>query len=464
MNSNSQGQPQVSNGQPQVSGAPQVGSQTPSQVTPTSGVAKLESGSSPLDFIERNLAKAGATFAEQKRSSEAVPQVPVPAATTTPTQVAAPSNPQATSTPYDLNPTLGKEGDKGEQKGETLPAAGDTATGDADFDIETAAPAAENFKKLRTKYKETTKTLSTIQDEKKTLEEKLAKYETGEIVPEILQEKENRIQELSHYEKLHNLKFSPEYQESFIAPIEETESKLVTLAEEYGIPKETINSALNASNKDLNQFLSNHFDDVAAIEAKQLINNLRNLKQGAAEAEKQPLEALASLREEHTKINEVRDVERKNKIADSSRNAWTKALLKIREEGKASELIMRESDPEFNDKIVKPIVTAAAQEYGKLVTILAESGLKHLTEDAAYALARMTQLAHASAVSIQSRDAAIQHADEIERNTSKLVPYTRPSIGGGRSTQAAAPVGSAPKSPAEAGRAITQSILSERQG
>lgn len=443
-------------------------------VVQTVTAPKLESGTSPLDFIERNLAKAGAAFVDQKtKSSPAasllspeVPQKPIQPQVNQevkPSQIVAPPGTPDTSIQYEIDPQpptpdKGKEAPK--QEGVDTGVSADTDTSDTEFDTENQVPAAENFKKLRTKYKETAKTLATLQEEKRIAEEKLLKYETGEIVPEILQEKENRIKELSHYEKLHNLKFSPEYQENFIEPIKETETKLLSIAEEYNIPPQAISDALSLSNKDLNNFLSNHFDDVAAIETKQLINQLRDLKNSAAEAEKKPLEALEALQAEHTKVLQVKDIERKNKIADNSRNAWTKALLDIRGEGKAKELIMDSNNPEFNEKVVKPLVTAAAQEYGKLVTLLAESGLKNLNEEAAYALARMTQLAHASAVSIASREAALEHADELERNTAKIAGYTRPSIGGGGGGNGASSGPPTPRTPQEAGRQLAHSLLS----
>ena len=73
----------------------------------------------------------------------------------------------------------------------------------------------------------------------------------------------------------------------------------------------------------------------------------------------------------------------------------------------------------------------AASEYGKIVTMLAENGLEHLPKDLAKALARMVQLAHASAIAIETRAAAERELNEISENNTRNTRYIRPSIGGG---------------------------------
>ena len=69
-------------------------------------------------------------------------------------------------------------------------------------------PGAEHFKKLRTSHREVKKTLAEKIREAEELKDKVTKYETGEIVPDLIRQKDEEIARLSSYEKLVNLKGS----------------------------------------------------------------------------------------------------------------------------------------------------------------------------------------------------------------------------------------------------------------
>lgn len=291
-------------------------------------------------------------------------------------------------------------------------------------------PVAENFKRLRTKLKETSKTLKGFQEEKAKLEKEIESYKTGKVVPEALQGMEDRVKELEHFERIHSLKTSRAYQEQYIKPLSELKTKLGALAADYDIPPEYMNDALNITNKaDLNRFLSQHFDDVGALEVKQLITQAKELQGKAVEAEKEPAQALARLEEENQNRMAFEDSQRLESISSSSKHAFTEALGAIKQEGKYHELIIDPEDAEHNETYVKPLISAASKEFGKLVTVLANSGLKTLNHEAAYALAMSVLRAHASAVSVQTREAAARYAHEIENNTRRTSSMVRPAIG-----------------------------------
>lgn len=404
---------------------------------------------SPLDFIKKNLRPT-------VNPDEPKPETLEPA-----------KIPDKPVTEYNLNPKK-EDLKKDESTGIETLGIGDGKIGDEvseTFD-EDSNPIAENFKKLRTKLKETSTTLrSTIEENEKTKKE-LEKYRTGEVVPEMLQEKENEIARLSTFEKLHNLKMSKAYQEKYIKPLTENRNKLSEIAKDYGIPeertKEFIDTALNLTNRaDRNRFLSEHFDEVGALEVKDILNKISETELGARAAENEPAKMLEELEHEHQKILEQKSKEKIHYIKEKSQNAWVKSLLNIREEGVMEELIYKENDPEHNERWATPIVTKAAQEYGKIVTMLAECGLESLPDDLAYALARMSQLAHASAASAYTRTAALKHATEIEENTKRTNGYMRPSIGspgsGGGGVEARKP-----SSPLEAADVLLNSVLRTR--
>lgn len=326
-------------------------------------------------------------------------------------------------------------------------------------------PAAENFKRIRTKLRETTKNLKEIETAKTKAESELADFKTGKVLPEVLVEKQAEIDRLSYFEKIHNLKGSKEYKQKFIEPAKQINEQLKAIATDYGLPEDVLDTASKIqSRKELNEFLSDHFDDVGAAEVKLLINKAQQIEANAKEAEKEPIKALASLQEEHKIINEAQAGERKARIANSARDAWVSSLTDIRKEGKIHELIMRENDPDHNEKIAKPVITAASHEYGKFVKMFADLGIENLPTELANALAKSCLLSHASAIAIHTRDSAIKYATEIEQNTSRLSQYSRPSIGGGVGGSTNAPQQQPrAKSTEEAAEAHINSILQRQR-
>jgi hypothetical protein len=119
----------------------------------------------------------------------------------------------------------------------------------------------------------------------------------------------------------------------------------------------------------------------------------------------------------------------------------------------------QEGDVDHNNKVVKPIVEAAASEYGKLVKELVANGLEELLKPLASALSRLCQLAHASAVAIDSRERAISMAEELQTNTQRTNRYARPSVSGkvgsGKTSQNGT---GGPSSPMEAAESILRQI------
>ena len=239
---------------------------------------------------------------------------------------------------------------------------------------------AKNFERLRAKAKETKKKLLELEPEVATLREKVSKFEKGELIPDVLREKEQEIQRLSQYEKVVNLKSSKEYQEKYVKPLSESQAKLKEMFVDYGIPeesaKELVGKALSFDKQsELNSFLSEHFDALGAIEVKQLVNSAKAIQQEARKLEESPEETISNLVRESEAIRAAKDHERKVKVASTAKGAWAKELMQIRSEKKIPELIRHETDENFNKNIVDPILTQASTEYSRLITEIANAGL-----------------------------------------------------------------------------------------
>lgn len=322
-----------------------------------------------------------------------------------------------------------------------------------------------NFSKLRQKTKEYKQQKIELETQVSDLQNKVKAYETGEALPEVVNELSNRVQELEKFEQLHSLKTSPAYVEAYTKPIEAITKELQRYAKDYNIPDDIIMNALEAENvAELNQTLANHFDAVGASEVKNLLSQYKDINTRAKKAEGEPVKALASLQSSYKEIQEQQKVERRAKITSSAKNAWNSAYNSIVHEGKASELIFKDNDTEHNEQIAKPIVQSAAKEFGKIVKLAADLGMEELPDEFANALAKMTLLAHASATSIQTRDELLKELNTLKQTVNRTNTLLRPSVGGNISNASPSQGvnrGSGYKSPSEAAAGLIQGIINK---
>lgn len=343
-----------------------------------------------------------------------------------------------------------------EAKKETLPPEPETPPVESPLDSK-----EENFKNIRKKLGETTSTLKEKEAALQAAQERIKKYETGEEFPEVIKEKEKKIEELSKYERIVALRTSDAYKQKFLRPLESIKSKLSAIAKDYDIPEEEVHKALEIKSvRELNSFLSDHFDPVGAMDVKQLINQAQGLTEDAKKAEAEPETALQEIERESAKAREIIRTEEIGKIVARSKQAWVNSLNKIREEGKVKELIPSEIDDEFNTNVVSPIQEASAKEYSKIVKALADAGLKELPEGVDFALARMVQLAIASSFAVDSRDKAMREAEELRTNSTRNNSYIRPlSVGSVPSNGTSTESRRISETPEQAAEAVVNKVL-----
>jgi hypothetical protein len=187
------------------------------------------------------------------------------------------------------------------------------------------------------------------------------------------------------------------------------------------------------------------------------------LQEQVRELEKEPATALQQLIEEGKQARQQKIVSQRESIKATTRSVWDEAYNEVKNEGKAIELIYKEDDPEHNEKFVTPIVKQAATEFGKIVTLLAENGLEKLPKDLGHALAKAVLLAHASAVSLETRNMAIQQAEEIVRNQERTRRVYRPPVGSSAPGVEGASQIKAPTTPLEAGRSLINNVLASKR-
>lgn len=364
----------------------------------------------------------------------------------------APSEPILTPGPSEKTPIAGiLEGERSLSPGQNVAEAESTAVELPNFieeepappeleepaandDLESDlpdSPAAENFKKLRTVVKTERQAKKELESKLKETATKLEAYEKGEVVPDVMRKKDERISELEKYEKIVNLKMSPEYQESFVQPALALRHELEKIGEDYGIPPHVVLQAVEITNrKELNSFLSQHFDDVGGLEVKRIVGELQDLGERALEADKAPQEALLSLKAQFQERQAEEKQARASTFQSIAKDGWQKALEKTKTEGVYRELVLHPTDNEFNKKVVEPIQHRASVQYGALVKKLSDNGLKVLPPDLAQGLARMVLLSIGGALTMDAKVKAEDRANAVIQNTKRTVGYMRPAIGG----------------------------------
>lgn len=425
----------------------------------------LERGESPLDFIKKNLAKAGIKTPDVASSPKAAEPVEQPKVEEKKEEVVYTEKVDNVTDLYEELPDDIFSSEKAEPK---------EPVKEPEVELEeTSEPTQEeispedsikqNLSKQRQIIKKLKQEVNETVKVKSELEEKVKKYETGEATPEYIETLQNRVNSLEYYEKLHNLKVSDEYEEAFIEPLSLIDERLGVIADNYNIPKEVLVEASNLTNEaDVNRFLSRHFDSVGGYEVKNLINQKQLISSQAREAEKNAGEALERLRAERAQINAQKDAQRRERIVHVSKNSWVKAISSIKEQGIAKELIPVEGDSEFNSKVVTPKIQSAAKEYGKIMNSLIEAGLKDIPEEVSKAIALSALYSHAYTVASLRATEAEQYAETLKKNTEILNPILRPQIGGsqGGSSRPSAPPQKA-ETPLEAGRGLIHSVLAK---
>lgn len=348
----------------------------------------------------------------------------------------------------------------------TTPAVTEEKSVETPEVIQTDSPKSitENFKNIRKSLNETKTKLQEREEALAKAQATLDKYEKGEELPPSAKELKDKVEKLSHYQQIVELETSDEFQNTYVKPLTTIQTKLTNIAKDYEIPENVIDQMLGMeSQRELNSFLSDHFDNVGAMEVKSLINETNELRRQAEAAKKAPKEALNRLVEE-AQVAKITTFKRQvEQIHSKATGAWERSLTRLRASGTTPELTYKDNDSEHNEKIVKPLVETAAKEYGKMVTKLVESGLTKLPDDLSDAMANMCLLAHASAVSISQRNEAIRRYNEVDRNSRRETSYSRPPIGGTFGT--GTPPAQAKLAPTveEGARAILNNVLANRR-
>jgi len=301
---------------------------------------------------------------------------------------------------------------------------------DPEFNVD--APKPEHWKKIKLKNRELKKTAKQLEEEKLRYAAEIEEMKAGLVIPEQVQSLTSRIQELEPYEKIYALKNSPAYVEQVTKPMNEEIAVLRTLETDYKLPQGVLQRVMDTENvAEQNRILGQYFDGLGADAAKKAISNMRRIQAKAIEAEKEPAKTLQQMEEDNKRFLQTRRATQRQSVANTSREAWLESLSGLRKEGKYTELNYMEGHDKHNEEVVKPLITRASQEYGRMVRELAENGLETLPKEVATGLAQAVQIKHQGLIAIAERDALRAELDSLKQSINRSNTINRPSASGG---------------------------------
>lgn len=290
---------------------------------------------------------------------------------------------------------------------------------------------AASISTLRKNLGETKRELQGVQTELESAREEIRKFHSGETVPAELLEARERIESLEHFEQLHAYKLSPEYQRNFAGPLEQLKHQARELAEKYEVDPALLDQALaKTKQQDRNKFLNQVFkgDSVAALEAREILDDYEDLSVQAYNSEQKPREELSRLQTD-ARINFEKEAEaRVDRIRTVARNVWKESLSGFNGNDTFPELSFRPNDDKHN-AVVRPIHERAARDFGFLSTEMAKSGVVDLPPTVMKLLADNFLLAQASRSAIESRNQYFRQNQELLANSRTRTAVTRPQVG-----------------------------------
>lgn len=290
----------------------------------------------------------------------------------------------------------------------------------------------ENYRRLAKANREVKKTKKTLEAKLAEAEDKLSKYDSGEIQPDLLIELKGEVDRLRPMEALINFRASKEAKDKYDHPMADKVATIKNYAKHYGIPEAHIdtyvNDLLTAPEHKRNQVISTDYDRVTGDKIENLVTQVVALRNEKAEAEKNAESSLTGLVQER----EARELEESNKFIDRTAhevsNHFTAVLQSIKTENKIPELILG-ADDKFNQDVVIPLHQQSSKDYGQLMrALVSEGGIKKIPKAAAEVIARMMLGYHFGMLSLGSREAAETAANKMYEDSQTRLPVIRPPM------------------------------------
>lgn len=284
-----------------------------------------------------------------------------------------------------------------------------------------------NMKALRTALKSSRDRVAELEAQMEAKDKELEKLAEIDSLKTQLQEKEERLQKLQSYEDVVSLYGTEGFKEKFYDSVDNLRNQAVEIAADYGVPAEVLDNAFKMTNqRQLNDYLSKWFDTFAVQDIRNYIKEAQQIVADRAQAEAQPAKARELLLNTIAKRKEAERVQSRENLKAAGTSAWAEMVATYGNKDSGVALLQEKNGNKTHNSVREGILQGASKEFGKMLAVLADNGLKELPTSAARALAARYQLGESAAYAMVQAENLKKEVAELKEELKKFTNYERP--------------------------------------
>ena len=293
----------------------------------------------------------------------------------------------------------------------------------------------ENFRNLRNALKASNNRVSELETELAARDEELKKLDSVSELEAKLAEANAKLEKLQKYEDIMGLYGTEGFKEEYYDKVDNIKKDIMSLANDYGIGEDVINQAIQITNqRQLNEFLGQYFDVYSVQDIRKSVKEIQGILSAREEAENNPVKTREYLLTNFAKKKDAMDKQSRENIKLASMSAWTEMSETYSNPASGVDILQeKKGNKEHNDTRLG-ILNNSSQEFGKLVAVLTDNGLKSLPSNVARALASRFQLGETAAYAIVQAESLKKENDELRAELKKFTNYSRPLGSAGSSS------------------------------
>ena len=291
----------------------------------------------------------------------------------------------------------------------------------------TRSTKEENFKNLRNALKASNFRVSELETELKAKEEELKKLDSVSELEAQLQEANSKLEKLQKYEDIIGLYGTEGFKEEYYDKVDSIKSDIMDIARDYGVEDSIIDKAIQITNqRQLNEFLGQYFDVYSVQDIRKNIKEIQNILEAREDAENNPVKTREYLLANFAKKKDAMDKQARENIKLASMSAWTEMSETYSNPTSGVDILQEKRGDKNHNDTREGILNTASQEFGKLMAMLTDNGLKSLPSNVARALASRFQLGEVAAYAIVQSEGLKKENDELKAELKKFTNYSRP--------------------------------------
>lgn len=299
----------------------------------------------------------------------------------------------------------------------------------------TRSTKEENFKNLRNALKASNFRVSELETELKAKEEELKKLDSVSELEAQLQEATSKLEKLQKYEDIIGLYGTEGFKEEYYDKVDSIKSDIMDIANDYGVEDSIIDQAIKITNqKQLNEFLGQYFDVYSVQDIRKNIKEIQSILEAREDAENNPVKTREYLLANFAKKKDAMDKQARENIKLASMSAWTEMNETYSNPTSGVDILQEKRGDKNHNDTRESILNTASQEFGKLMAMLTDNGLRSLPSNVARALASRFQLGEVAAYAIVQSEGLKKENDELKAELKKFTNYSRPLGNAGSSS------------------------------